>query len=330
MQKHDFAIIGVGTAGKRILEKISYKISDGILLAVDDTEWKLSGDRVKEIRLNVNFERTSKKIRLEAYKVGKGLAEEIDDVKNVVIVSGLGGLFGSSAAPIIANMFRESGKRVLGISIMPFKFEKSRLFRAAVALRKMKIACDGVVVIGNGEFIDNAPKTPLFKAYELENEWIGNFISKLFDRENVYGINSGEAYRLASKGGSVLGVGVGEGTGMAEEATTRATLSLRRQSDSDAREALVYVAGWKEISLGDVSTIVTTFRGITCCEGEIKVGYYPNGERSLTVYALAAVNGTKFDEWDPLQKILRGRELDFDVYSDMSVECEFPEIRVLE
>ncbi|MBC7090677.1 MAG: hypothetical protein H5T50_02015 [Nitrososphaeria archaeon] len=330
MQKYDFAIIGVGTAGKRILEKISYKISDGILLALDDTEWRLSGNRVKEIRLNVNFERTSKKIKLEAYKVGKSLVEEVDGVRNIVIVSGLGGVFGSSAAPIVANVLRESGKRVLGISIMPFKFEKSRLFRAAVALRKMKIACDGVIVIGNGEFIEKAPKTPLFKAYELENEWIGNFISKLFDRENIYGINSGETYRLASEGNTVLGVGVGEGTGMAEEATTRATLSLRRQSGSDAREALVYVVGWKEISLGDVSTIVTTFRGITCCEGEIKVGYYPNGERSLTVYALAAVTETKFDEWDPVQKILKDRELDFDVYADMSVDCEFLGIKVLD
>jgi len=330
MQKQDFAILGVGTAGKRIVEKISYKVSGGKILALDDSEWSLRGNGVKEIRLNVNFERTSRRIKLEAYRAAKALSGELRDVDNVVIVSGLGGVFGSSAAPVAAGGLRELGKKVLGISIMPFKFEKSRLFRAAVALRKMKMACDGVIVIGNGEFLERSPQTPLFKAYELENEWIGNFISKLFDRENVYGVNSSEAYRLASEGDTVLGVGVGEGTGMAEEATTKATLALRRQGASEAREAIVYAVGWREISVGDVSTIVSTFRGITCCEGEVRVGYYPSGERSLTVYALASVTGTKFDEWDPLRKVLGGRELDFDVYSDMSVDCELPEIRVID
>lgn len=330
MRSYDVAVVGVGTAGKRIVEKISYKISNGIFLSVDDTEWKVGEDKVKEIRLNVNFERSSRRIKLEAYKASKAIAEEIMNVKNVVVVAGLGGLFASSAAPVIAKSLKELGKRVLGVTIMPFKFEKSRLFRAAVGLRKMKIACDGVVVIGNGEFIEKSPQTPLFKVYELENEWIGNLIPKLFDRENVYGINSKETYRLASEGNIAVGVGVGEGTGMAEEAATEASSALRRQTDLDVKEALVYVVGWKEISVGDVSTIVTTFRGITCCEGEVRVGYYPNNNRSLTVYALASVKGTKFDEWDPIQKILNGRELDFDVYSDMSVDYDLSRIKCLD
>ncbi|MCX8188815.1 MAG: hypothetical protein N3F64_03820 [Nitrososphaeria archaeon] len=330
MLTYDVAVVGVGTAGKRIIEKISHKISNGIFLSIDDTESKICGDKVKEIKLNVNFERTSKRIKLEAYKTSRSIAEEIVNVKNVVIVVGLGGVFGSSAAPIIAKSLRECGKKILGVAIMPFKFEKSRLFRAAVGLRKMKMACDGLIVIGNGEFLEKAPQTPLFKAYELENEWIGNLISKLFDRENVYGINSKETYRLASDGNIIVGVGVGEGTGMAEEAATEASSALRRQSNSDVKDALVYIVGWKEISVGDVSTIVTTFRGITCCEGEVKVGYYPNNDRSLTVYALASVTETKFDGWDPLQKILKERELDFDVYSDMSVDYDFSGIKCLD
>ncbi|MEM2154379.1 MAG: hypothetical protein QXY76_05650 [Nitrososphaeria archaeon] len=330
MQAYDVAVIGVGTAGKRIIEKVSYKISNGIFLSIDDTEWSIGEDKVKEIKLNVNFERTAKRIKLEAHKASKNIAEEIMSVNNVVIVAGLGGIFGSSAAPIIAKSLKEWGKRVLGITIMPFKFEKSRLFRAAVSLRKMKMACDGIIVIGNGEFLEKSPQTPLFKAYELENEWIGNLISKLFDRGNVYGINSKETYRITSDGNIIVGVGVGEGTGMAEEAATKASSALRRQSKADVKEALVYVVGWKEISVGDVSTIVTTFRGITCCEGDVRVGYYPNNDRSLTVYALASVMETKFDEWDPIQKILNGRELDFDVYSDMSVDYDFSGIKCLD
>lgn len=330
MHSYDVAVVGVGTAGKRVIEKISYKISNGTFLSIDDTEWKVSGDKIKEIRLNVNFERSARRIKFEAYKASKTIEEEIMNIKNVVVVAGLGGLFGSSAAPIVAKSLKDLGKKVLGVTIMPFKFEKSRLFRAAVGLRKMKMACDGVIVIGNGEFLEKSPQTPLFKAYELENEWIGNLVSKLFEKENVYGLNSRETYRLASEGNVVLGVGVGEGTGMAEEAATSASSALRRQCVSDVKEALVYVIGWREISVGDVSTIVTTFRGITCCEGEVKVGYYPNNDRSLTVYALASVSGTKFDEWDPLQKVLKDRELDFEIYSDMSVDYEFSRIKSLD
>lgn len=111
---------------------------------------------------------------------------------------------------------------------------------------------------------------------------------------------------------------------MAEEATFKVSSSLRRQSKSDVNGALMCIVGWKDLSVGDFSTIISTFRGMNLCDGEIKTGYYASGERNLTVYAVAAVEHTRFDDWDPLSMILGDRELDLDPCCDMKldgVEC---------
>jgi len=321
MNQTNLGIIGVGTAGKRIAEKVSLSLPGARCLSLDDSEWRTLGGRVKEIVLPLGLDKSPGNVKREAWTCSDDIASFFKGVNTALVISGLGGTVGSAAAPIVAQRLKEEGVRVLGVVIMPFKFEKSRHFKAAVGLKKMKMVCDGVVIIDNENFVEKAPQTPLLKAYEMENDWIGKFVSTLLGSDDKFGLEEGDVYGFTSANkNNIVAVGHAEGSGMAEEATTKVASSLRRQSEANVSSALMCIVGWRDISVGDVSTIVSTFRGTTLCEGDVRTGYYSNGERNLTVYAVASVEKTKFDEWDPLSSILKGRELDFDVCCDMKLD----------
>ncbi|MGD0329904.1 MAG: hypothetical protein ABSB40_05565 [Nitrososphaeria archaeon] len=321
MTLHGIGVAGIGTTGKSVVEKISFSLPDARCVTLDDSKWNISGGRAQEIKLPLDFDRSIGNIKRMAWNSTEEISETFKDVDSSIVVTGLGGMVGSSAAPIIAQRLKEDGKKVLGVTIMPFKFEKDRLFRAAVGLKKMKVICDGVVIIDNQDFIEKAPQTPLLHAYEIENVWISKFISSLFSSDERFGLNENEIYGFTSNNkNNVLAIGTAEGSSMAEEATFKVSSSLRRQSKSNVNGALMCVVGWKDLSVGDFSTIISTFRGMTLCEGEVKTGFYASGERNLTVYALAAVEHTRFEDWDPLSAILGDRELDLDPCCGMKLD----------
>jgi cell division protein FtsZ len=321
MTVHSIGVAGIGTAGKRVVEKVSFSFSDAVCVTLDDSEWKVLGDKVHEIYLSLNLDRSTGNIKKIAWNTADKVSQSFKGLDNAVVVVGLGGMVGSSAAPIVAQRIKEDGKKVFGVVIMPFKFEKNKLFRAAVGLKKMKMICDGIVIIDNEDFIEKAPQTPLLKAFEMENDWISKFISSFLSGKERFGLNGNEVYEFTSTNkNNILAIGRAEGSSMAEEATFKVSSSLRRQSKSNVKGALMCVVGWKDLSVGDFSTIVSTFRGTTMCDGEVKTGYYTSGERNLTVYALASVERTRFDDWDPLSAILGDKELDFDPYCDMKLD----------
>jgi cell division protein FtsZ len=326
MTGYSLGVLGVGTAGKRIIEKISFALPDAMCISLDDSEWKVFGGKVREITLSSDIDRSVGNVKRLAWLSSEDIINSFTEVRNVVVISGLGGTVGSSVSPIIAYKLKEAGKKVFGIAIMPFKFEKNRLFKAAVGLRKLKNSCEGIVIIDNEDFIEKAPATPLLKAYELENDWISKFISNLFGLKEKYCLNENEVneFMHANKN-NILAIGRAEGPIMAEEATLKISNSIRKQSESAVKDLLMFVVGWKEISLGDVSTIVSTLKGTTLCEGEVRTGYYLNNGRDITLYAVASVKSTRFDDWDPISSILTGRELDLDVCSGMKLigqECD--------
>lgn len=321
MTIHRIGVAGIGTAGKRVVEKVSFSFSDALCVTLDDSEWKVLGDKVYEINLPLNLDRSTGNVKRIVWNSVDEISKSFKGLDTAVVVAGLGGMVGSSAAPIVAQRLKEDRKKVFGITIMPFKFEKNKLFRAAVGLKKMKMICDGVVIIDNEDFVEKAPQTPLLQAFEMENDWISKFISSFLGQKERFSLNENEVYEFTSANkNNILAIGRAEGSSMAEEATFKVSSSLRRQSKANVGGALMCVVGWKNLSVGDFSTIVSTFRGTTLCDGEVKTGYYPSGERNLTVYALASVEHTRFDDWDPLSAILGDNELDFDPCCDMKLD----------
>ena len=66
------------------------------------------------------------------------------------VTSGMGGGTGSGAAPVVAEIAKESGALTVGVVTKPFGFEgRRRMSQATAAISELKKNVDTVIVVSN-------------------------------------------------------------------------------------------------------------------------------------------------------------------------------------
>jgi cell division GTPase FtsZ len=130
----------VGGAGNSLL---SHAISEGLnprnCVAVNTDRNQLSESQAQnKVLLTDN-------IRFPAYRVAP-FTQESDFT---ILLTGLGGVTGTSAAPLIAQSNRNQVRPVVSVVALPFIHERERRFMALRGLKRMVEACDCTVVIDN-------------------------------------------------------------------------------------------------------------------------------------------------------------------------------------
>ena len=66
------------------------------------------------------------------------------------VTSGMGGGTGSGAAPVVAEIAKESGALTVGVVTKPFGFEgRRRMSQASAAIAELKKNVDTVIVVSN-------------------------------------------------------------------------------------------------------------------------------------------------------------------------------------
>lgn len=86
----------------------------------------------------------------------EAVEKRIDDVRELVnarevaVVVGLGGIFGTEAAPIIAREAKAAGASTVGVATLPFEHEGTvRVRRALDGLRELAANCDAMFILNN-------------------------------------------------------------------------------------------------------------------------------------------------------------------------------------
>ena len=96
----------------------------------------------------------------------------------VFICAGLGGGTGSGAAPVVAQMARESRALVLAFATLPFAFEgKRRGTQAAEALQELQRLADAVICFENDRLGDIVlPKAGIHQAFAVADTTISQSV----------------------------------------------------------------------------------------------------------------------------------------------------------
>jgi len=72
------------------------------------------------------------------------------DTNTLFIAAGMGGGIGTGAAPVIADIAKNYGIKVIAVVTMPFSFEgKVRLLQAELGVEKLRKACKKVIILQN-------------------------------------------------------------------------------------------------------------------------------------------------------------------------------------
>ena len=205
-------------------------------------------------------------------RIGERAAEEgrlllkraIKDAELVFITVGMGGGTGTGAAPIVAQIARESGALVLAVVTTPFSFEGRRRCDVAFSgVHRLKSEVDNIVVVHNDRLLQFADHdASITQAFAMADEVVTEGILSVSQLVNVPGeinVDMADVKVVMSISGTAL-MAIGRSDGQhpaidaAEQAISNPLLNINMKG---AKGVLLSFSGGPDLGLGEVNDAAT-------------------------------------------------------------------------
>jgi cell division protein FtsZ len=178
----------------------------------------------------------------------------------VFVIAGEGGGTGTGAAPIFAQLAKESGAVVISVVTMPFEAEKARIDKAEFGLQELREVSDTVIVLDNNRLVDIAGNLPISQAFAVANELMSTMIKGIVETialPSLVNLDYADVKAIMTKGGvSVIGVGESDTEQRVDEAVKKAlTNPLLDVSYEGADGALIHITGGSDLTLDEVNRV---------------------------------------------------------------------------
>lgn len=315
--------VGIGSAGSRIVSLLGKEslVDRFAFISCDsnDFEGVHSGEIIKiESRLDQKLSPSI--VRGLALRYCDQVRQILKGAKVVFVVAGLGGATGSGLSPMVASIAQECGAATVGVAVMPFEYEKKLRFHAGVSLRRLRSAARGVIVIDNETLLNSLPNdSTLPDVYTLANKEAAKTLSSLLSRSSESSLPVGLNKVLGAvlqDGYSLLGISSSNSADKAEEALAGAVVSISKLAEAkEASHAVVILTGDASLSAAGVGVAVKRLGSMIDNQAvDVEYGVSYSGSSQLQVSLLASgFKSTKYDDYDPLAKVLGERIIDEDM-----------------
>jgi cell division protein FtsZ len=328
-------LLGVGGLGSRLASKIAKELGCACSIVTDDERCDTGGYPTVLIDTKSWINPSGRKLRFYAQASVDRIKSLIAGYRTILIIGNLAGKAGIALCPSICNMIRNqpyvsnqmsegtiSSSRlrpqsiaaandidVITFVIMPFNFEKSRIFDAGISLRRIRESSGAVVVIDNDAFLDNNPDLTISQCYDLTNQAIFDTISSIYQTEFNADLN-------------LLNVGRSDRDSASNSALDSLAMLLDNADIESVRRTLIYVMGGDRISVGAMNGLVSTVQSVLRNDNLSDVNLMVSNPGHVNVHLLSSIiSRTKFDSYDPLSEIIPSKNnLDWDELDS------FPEI----
>ncbi len=188
------------------------------------------------------------------------LKDSLRDSDMVFVCAGMGGGTGTGAAPVVAQVAKDTGAIVIGTVTMPFKIERARCDKAEFGLQQLRQVSDTVIVIDNNRLVQIAGNLPIQQAFAVANELVATMIKGIVETiavPSLVNLDYADVKAIMSNGGvAAIGVGSSDTNNRVEEAVKGALSNpLLDISYDGATGALIHVTGGPDMTLDEVSRI---------------------------------------------------------------------------
>jgi cell division protein FtsZ len=187
------------------------------------------------------------------------IAKALEGADLVFVAAGMGGGTGTGAAPIVAQMAKESGALTVGVVTRPFTFEGRRRTRQAEeGISELQSAVDTLIVIPNDQLLSViSEQTPVQEAFRVADDVLRQGVQGISDIIVIPGMINVDFADvrsvMADAGTALMGIGMGSGKSRASEAAMTAISSpLLETSIDGARGVLLNVTGGADLTLHEV------------------------------------------------------------------------------
>jgi len=287
-------VIGIGGAGSRIANDVSNTIDYERVLISNDRNDLIGNHRSILINSKSWVNPSSYKLRFYAQDSLMKIRTAIREFKTVILIANLAGKAGSAIAPMVCRLAKEAadGTTVVSFAIMPFKFEKDRIFQAAISLRRVRESSDATIVIDNDAFVQNNPELSAEECYQITNRALSETIALIckgsYDCSDV---------SLLCTSNNI---------GRAELSAKDSVAMLYQNGDAGSvKSAILYVMGGMNVPLGLLNSLSNTLQKIFKHDVNTGVTIVLSNSDTTNIHLLATFDETtRFDDYDPLSQII--------------------------
>src|SRR3989304_6330438 len=238
--------------------------------------------------------------------VGREAAKEaIVDLKKAVagadmafVLTGMGGGTGTGAAPVIAQMAKETGAVVIGVVTMPFESEKARIDKAEFGLQELREVTDTCIVLDNNKLVDIAGQLPIEQAFAVANELVSTMIKGIVETitlPSLINLDYADVSAIMKNGGvSVIGIGEDDSSDRVMQAVRQAlTHPLLDVDYKGATGALIHITCGPDLKLEEFDTIGRTVSENLSQEANVIIGARISKEFMGKVRVITIMTGVK-------------------------------------
>lgn len=272
-------VIGVGGAGGNAVNRMIEDGVQGVSFIAANTDVQALNSNNAEVKIQLGPKLTRGLGAGSHPETGQKAAEEseetIEDALKgadmIFITAGMGGGTGTGAAPVIAQIARETGALTVGVVTRPFSFEgPKRSKNAAEGIDKLKEYVDTLVIVANNRLLEIVDKkTPMMEAFKEADNVLKQGvqgISDLITSTDYVNLDFADVKTvMKNQGAALMGIGRASGENRTVEATKMAISSpLLEVSIDGAKQVLLNITGGPDLTLfeaQDASEIVSTAAG---------------------------------------------------------------------
>jgi len=149
-------VIGLGRVGADLAEKAKKSLNSDLLLISHDQK-DLTGENSIKISTKSVVNPSIHLIRGSTLENLEEIEKNISKYSTIILMSNLAGKAGIGIAPVVSKICKEQEKNLLSFAIMPFKFEKDRIFQSGIALKRIRHDSHCTIVLDNDALLDSNP-----------------------------------------------------------------------------------------------------------------------------------------------------------------------------
>ena len=314
-QNAKIEVIGVGGGGSNAVNRLINSDLDGVSFRVLNTDAQALLQSAAESRVQLGQNLTRGLGAGGNPSIGQKAAEEskeelqqaLEGSDLVFIAAGMGGGTGTGAAPVVAEVAKQSGALTVGIVTKPFSFEgKRRMRQAEEGIARLAENVDTLIVIPNDRLKDVIAGAPLQEAFRNADDVLRMGVKGISDIITCPGLVNVDFADIRSvmteAGTALLGIGIGSGRSRALEAAQAAMNSplLEAARIDGAKGCVINITGGKDMTLEDMTSASEIIYDVVDQEANIIVGAVVDeameGEIQVTVIA------TGFETNQPLKQ----------------------------
>ena len=297
-------VIGVGGGGSNAVNRMILSDLDGVNYRVMNTDAQALLQSAASNRVQLGQPLTRGLGAGGNPSIGQKAAEEsraelqqaLQGVDLVFIAVGMGGGTGTGAAPVVAEVAKESGALTVGIVTKPFSFEgRRRMRQAAEGISRLADHVDTLIVIPNDRIKDVISEAPLQEAFRSADDILRmgvKGISDIITCPGLVNVDFADVRSVMTEAGTaLLGIGEGSGRSRAIEAAQAAISSplLEAARIDGAKGCVINISGGRDMTLEDMTSASEVIYDVVDPEANIIVGAVVDekleGEVHVTVIA---------------------------------------------